>query len=102
VYADWGKSSFHKFVDCATDPNDFELSNWNNISPNIKIQLTRPYHSEMPKEYIDYCNTHQILPTVNHWPLGDLLNYNQNVGRAREIMDCNIRIPNNHLSFSIV
>jgi hypothetical protein len=101
-YTDWGKSSWSKFVDGATEPNDFELSNWNTIGSDIVINLTNPYSLVFSPDYLDYCFQNQITPSVQSWPLGNLVDYNNTMPKARNIMNKNIQINNNILSFSIV
>jgi hypothetical protein len=101
-YTDWGKSSWHKFVDGDTIPNDFELSNWKTIGSDMSINLCRPYEYEYPKDYLDYCDQNHISPAVNKWPLGNLSDYNNDLSRVRQLMDKNVQIKNNFLRFSIV
>jgi len=100
-YTDWGKSAWHKFVDGATEPNDFELSNWNTIGSEIVINLTNPYTLVFSPDYLDYCLQNQITPSTETWPLGNLVDYNNTMPVARKIMNKNIQIDNNILSFSI-
>ena len=101
-YSDWGKSSWDKFINGVDDPNDFELSNWETIQSEITINLCKPYKFEYPPEYLTYCSEHNITPTVNKWPLGNLVDYKKQMARARNIMNKNVQIANNSLTFSIV
>ena len=101
-YTDWGKSSWHKFVDGAAQPNDFELSNWNTIGSDIVINLTNPHNLAFSPDYINYCAQHEIATTVPMWPLGNLTDYKNTMPAVRNIMNKNVQIANNSLSFSIV
>lgn len=101
-YTDWGKSSWHKFVDGVQDPNDFELSNWQSIGCDIEINLCSPYSTTWSAEYIEYCQNNQIDPVVDLWPLGNLVDRVNTMATVRRIMNYNIQIPNNYLEFSII
>ena len=101
-YTDWGKSIWHKFNDGIDDPNDFELNEWNSIGSDIKINLSNPYTLAFPPDYLDYCARHQVTPGIDTWPLGNLVDYKNTMPQARNIMNKNTQISNNHLSFSIV
>jgi hypothetical protein len=94
-YTDWGKSSWHTFTDGIDDPNNFELSNWNTISADIKINLRKPYRYELEKEYLEYCLKNQVEPTVKEWPLGNISD--KDLTHTRHVMDRNSKIPNNTL-----
>lgn len=100
-YIDWGKSSWHKFLDGMDQPNDFELSNWENIGSHVTINLCRPYKLAFSPDYLDYCDQNQIAPTVNTWPIGNLVDHKDTLSKARTIMHKNLQISNNHLEFSI-
>lgn len=101
-YTDWGKSSWHKFVDGVADPVDFELSNWQTIGSDIGINLSYPYKQDFPQPYLEYCLAHKIDPVVQHWPVGNLVDYQNNMPLVRKIMHKNIQIPKNKLQFSMV
>lgn len=101
AYTDWGKSSWHKFVDGDHAPNDHELSNWKTVGSNVVIDLCRPYKSAFAPEYLKYCTQHQIEPTVEFWPIGNLVDPENTMPLARKIMNKNIQIENNSLQFSI-
>jgi len=101
-YTDWGKSSWHKFVDGDKTPDDFELSNWQTIGSDISINLCQPHALEHAKDYLDYCDQNHISPAVSKWPLGNLVDHDRNLPNTRESMNKNIQIKNNSLIFSIV
>jgi len=101
-YTDFGKSIWHKFKDGVDNPDDFELNEWNSIGSDIKINLCNPHTLAFPPDYLDYCARHQITPGIDIWPLGNLVDYKNTMPKARNIMNKNIQISNNSLSFSIV
>lgn len=101
-YSDWGKSSWDKFVNGVDTPNDFELSNWETIGSEITINLCKPYKFDFPPEYLTYCSEHNITPTVLRWPLGNLVDYKNKMPGARKLMNKNVQIANNNLTFSII
>jgi hypothetical protein len=101
-YTDWGKSSWHKFVDGVDAPNDFELNNWESIGSDISINLVQPYQQVFPPEYLSYCEKNQIGVSVRFWPLGNLVDYPYTMPTVRNIMNKNVNIANNILKFSIV
>jgi hypothetical protein len=100
-YTDWGKSSWDKFLNGDPEPNDYELNNWNSIGSDININLNKPHLFTFPSDYNEYCEKHQIEKSVATWPLGNLVDYDNTMPTARNIMNKNIQIPNNTLQFSI-
>ena len=91
-----------QFITNLCNPNDFELNEWNSIGSDIKINLCNPHTLAFPPDYLDYCARHQITPGIDTWPLGNLVDYKNTMPKARNIMNKNIQISNNSLSFSIV
>jgi hypothetical protein len=101
-YTDWGKSSWHKFVDGVTEIDDFELSNWETIGSDITLDLNVPYKFSTPDDYIKYCNGAQVeLSLMGGWALGNIADIND-MSRARTLVNKNLQIPNNNLKFLIV
>jgi hypothetical protein len=101
-FTDWGKSSWHKFLDGIEDPNDFELSNWQTIGSDININLCNPHVTAMSPDYIDYCRKNEIDTVVDIWPLGNLVDHVHTIPKVRCLMNHNTQIPDNHLEFSII
>jgi hypothetical protein len=101
IYQDWGKSSFDKFHAGDDDPNDTELSNWNNIGSDVRICLNNPHNLEFPQQYRQYCNNHQIEMCVHRWPLGNLVDYQNKKSIVGNLLYKNFQIPNNNFKFSL-
>jgi hypothetical protein len=99
-YVDWGKSSFHKFIDGDQTPNDDELSNWNNIGSDIGICLTPPHALDFSQDYLKYCATHQIKMATPTWPLGNIIDYN-NRYTVENLLYKNFQISDNNFKFSL-
>ena len=102
AYADHGRNSYEKWVNFEEQPNDDELSQWNNIGSIISINLVRPYITEHSPAYLRYCEQHRISPSSMYMPLGNLVEIHKTLGAAREIMNRNLKQPNNYLKLSKV
>jgi hypothetical protein len=102
-YSDWGKSSWHKFLDNTSEANDFELSNWKDIGSSLEINLrSRSYQINHSSEYLEYCATHDMEPTVNFWPLGNLIDFENTWAQVRTIMNNNSNLSDNQLLLSSI
>jgi hypothetical protein len=100
-YTDWGKSSFDKFLNGDLTPDDTELSNWNNIGSDIGICLNPPHALDFPQDYLKYCTTHQIRIDTPTWPLGNIVDYNNNKYKVENLLYKNFQISNNNFEFSL-
>lgn len=96
LYTDHGRNSWEKFINYESQPNDHELSNWQNIGSAISINLVKPYVSEFPREFVEYCAKHTIKPTYSSIALGNLPNIDS-LAKARQIMNNNLTQQHNHL-----
>ena len=101
VYADFGRCAFEKFLTNSSTVTDAELVNWNTIVSHVRIQLSRPYVSTPPAEYVDLCKYHGLVPHGQCWPLGNLCNWQYTLTEARKIMERNVRLSGNHAVFEI-
>jgi len=101
IYQDWGKSSFDKFHNGDDCPDDEELSNWNTIGSDVRICLDNPVNLEFPSEYKQYCATHKIKMCVHRWPLGNIVDYQNNKSIVGNLLYKNFQIPNNNFRFSL-
>ena len=100
-YADFGRCGFEKFVSNCYSVNDAELVNWDTICPVIDIFLCRPYTTEIPREYLEFCKMHSIVPHSQQWPLGNIHNWQDNLTNARTVMERNINLSENYIVFEI-
>jgi hypothetical protein len=102
-YTDWGKSSWHKFLDNSVEPNDFELSNWKDIGSSLEINLrSKSYQINHSPDYLEYCSKHDIEPTVDYWPLGNLIDFEDTWAQVRTTMHKNSGISGNQLLLSAI
>jgi len=99
-YTDHGRSSFEKWINFDSNPNDDELNQWNSIGASVEIQLGKTYTHNLPNEYLEYCQINNLPVGGCKLPLGNLTDITTNLTRAREIMNKNIQLENNFLMFS--
>jgi hypothetical protein len=99
LYADHGRSSMEKFINFDDEPNDAELSNWKCVGSAIEIILSRPYRTEHPKAFLDYCTEHRIQPVDTKLPFGNLVDCKNRMSTTRQIMNRNFILDNNYLTF---
>ena len=93
-YSETGKTSYHKWRDGDTDPNDHELSNWQNISGSINVDLGPPKIYEHNTDYQDYCEHHGVRPVPLFLPIANI-NDSDRLAEARELMNRNMDIQDN-------
>jgi hypothetical protein len=99
AYANHGKNSWEKFINFDDDPKDYELNQWTHIGSYIKINLVRPYLTEFPKQFLEYCATNSIEPVSNLLPFGNLTGIKDNLAVTRQLMNRNIKLTENFLKF---
>lgn len=95
IYSDFGRSSWEKFINSDTTPNDNELSQWQYIGEFVSINLAQPYTMSWPTDFTTWCNTHGITPMFNKLPLGNISSNQMAI--AREIMTKNLNQVDNYL-----
>ena len=76
--------------------------NWDNIDSFIGIRLVRPYKETPPVEFLDWCKEKKLIPHTRTLPLGNLVDWEHNLTRAKQIMTENVIIKDNHFSLEIV
>jgi hypothetical protein len=97
LYVDHGRNAKEKFVNFDDEPNDHELSPWCNIGANIEINLSRPYFTQQPTEFLDYCAKHGIAAQDDRLPFGNLVDCKSNLANARQVMNRNHILADNYL-----
>lgn len=100
-YTDFGRSSYEKWIVRDDEPNDLELSPWEYIGGSLCIDLNKPRHRTAPPEYLEYCDAYGILPVIPNWPLGNLVDIDNNLGHIRRMFDRNLQIKENKLRFDL-
>lgn len=97
LYVDHGRNAKEKFVNFDDEPNDHELSPWRNIGANIEINLARPYFTQQPKAFLEYCAKHGIAAQDDRLPFGNLVDCKSNLANARQVMNRNHILADNYL-----
>lgn len=62
-----GRSTFGKWRNYDENVKDIDTSDFQKISGQLMITLDRPYHADPPKEYIEWCNKHNVKPINGEW-----------------------------------
>lgn len=103
-YPGHGRTAFEKFKNLDEDLENFEIDNvnWNNVDPSININLVRPYKKQPPTEFLSWCNKYNVIPHNEFLPLGNLVDWRNNLTNARQLFMKNIKIPNNNFSLTII
>jgi len=100
-YAEKGKSSHHKWRGNDDQPNDYELSNWENAVGSLNFQLDSPKVFGYNTDYIDYCDRHNIPKTTLFYPIANINDADQ-LAHARQVMDINMFKKGNALSLRLL
>lgn len=102
IYPGHGRFAYEKFANMDIyDDFDRDDVNWNNIDAFIGINLVRPHKLTPPKEFLDWCAEKNLVPHAWNLPLANLVDWQADLARARQIMTENVTIQDNYFSLEI-
>jgi len=103
LYPGHGRYAFEKFVNM-DDAEDILLDNvnWDNVDSYLGIHLKRPYKSEPPKEFLDWCKEKKLIPHTRTIPLANVADWKNNLAKARQIVAENVKIHNNYFYLDLI
>ena len=102
-YPGHGREAFEKFQNMDTYDDIYRDNvNWDNVDSFIGIRLVRPYKETPPGEFLDWCKEKKLTPHTKTLPLANLVNWEHNLTRARQVMTENVIIKDNHFSLEII
>jgi hypothetical protein len=102
-YPGHGRQAFEKFQNMDTYEDIYRDNvNWDNVDSYVGIKLVRPYKETPPKEFLDWCKEKKLIPHNGKLPLGNLVDWEHNLTRAKQIMAENVIIKDNYFSLEIM
>ena len=102
-YPGHGRYAFEKFQNMDTyDDIHRDNVNWDNVDASLGIELVKPYKTTPPVEFLDWCKEKKLTPHTGTLPLANLVNWEENLTIARQIMSNNAIIQDNYFSLEIV
>lgn len=101
-YPGHGRNAYEKFqwMDDGQDA-DRDNNNWENIDAFVGVNLGRPYKIEPPQEFLGWCQKQNLVPHGYTLPLANLMNWKDQLARARYIFAQNVGVTNNYFSLEI-
>jgi hypothetical protein len=102
-YPGHGRVAFEKFknLDIYDDLHRDNV-NWDNVDASLGMNLVRPYKETPPGEFLDWCKEKKLTPHTATLPLGNLVDWEHDLTRARQVMTENVIIKDNHFSLEIL
>jgi hypothetical protein len=101
-YPGHGREAFEKFQNLDTYDDIYRDNvNWDNIDGYVGINLVRPYKETLPQEFLDWCKEKKLTPHTRTLPLANLVNWEENLTAARQIITENVIIQDNYFSLEI-
>lgn len=100
-YPGHGRHAFEKFENLDNDVFVDDLCNWDNVDSCLGMNLSRPYKITPPIEFLEWCDQYQLIPHNHIIPLGNLVNWKDNLTTARGLVIKNNTIPNNYFVIDI-
>lgn len=103
TYPGHGRFAFEKFENLDTD-NDMwrDDCNWDNIDPFLEMNLVRPYNTNPPTEFLEWCKANNLVPHGSSIPLANLHDWKNTLTQARQVATKNVKIPNNSFSLHLL
>ena len=99
-YENLGRSSYNKWANF--DNNITEDTNeFNELHYKVQINLQRPYTTQAPMEYINWCGQLSIAPKPNELLLANLVNLEENLSTYRALFMKNFVLDNNDVIFTL-
>lgn len=102
-YPGHGRFAFEKFLNMDVY-EDWERDNvnWDNVDALLGINLERPYRFDPPLEFVEWCQSNNLVPHNGTLPLGNLRNWQVEMCHGRQIMAKNAKIKDNWFSLQII
>lgn len=95
-YPGHGREAFEQFTNLDIGKDMFDgMVNWDNIDALIGVNLKRPYEQSVPVEFSIWCKNHNIVAHRGTLPLGNLTDWENNLTKARQVFNKNVKIPGN-------
>jgi hypothetical protein len=69
---------------------------------HVQINPARPYKLGAPIDFILWCQEHNIVPHNVNLPIGNLVDWKNNLTKARSILRVNREQKDNYFNFSII
>ena len=102
-YPGHGREAFEKFRNMDTHDDIYRDNvNWDNVDSFIGVHLVRPYKETPPQEFLDWCKEKKLTPHTKILPLGNLVDWELNLTRARQVMTKNVIIKDNYFSLETI
>lgn len=101
-YPGHGRHAFEKFsvLDIYEDMGRDDV-NWHNVDAYVGINFVRPYQLDPPREFLYWCKQNNLVPHGTTIPLGNLVDWQSNLSKARQIITENVKITDNFFSLAI-
>lgn len=101
-YPGHGRLAFEKFQWSDTDDDwERDLNNWKNIDAFLGMSLRKPYKEEPPREFLEWCQSKNLVPHTYTIPLANLENWEKELAQARQIVRKNVNIAGNYFSLEL-
>jgi len=103
IYPGHGRFSFEKFINLDVYDDFWEDDcNWVNIDAYVGMCIRRPYRKTPPAEFLAWCKEKNIVPFDYTVPLGNLVDWENNLTMARQVVEKNVNISDNYFSLSLI
>ena len=97
-YQNLGRSLFEKWSNLDDNVNDEDTNNFTHFGSRVIINISRPFVSPLPTEYLSYCDKNGVAPINPILPMGNFKNYQKNLKEIRHVIYRNVQ-QNNRISF---
>lgn len=101
-YPGHGRYAFEKFrhMDIYEDMGRDNV-NWDNIDASLCVNLVRPYKTNPPQQFIEWCDETGLTPHCDNLPLANLSDWGKNLTYARRLITENVTIKENYFSIKL-
>ena len=102
TYPGHGREAFEKFKNMDIYDDIYRDNvNWDNVDGQLGLNLVRPYKETPPQEFLKWCQEKDLIPHTKTLPLANLVNWKENLTKARQIITKNLTIQDNYFSLEL-
>jgi hypothetical protein len=95
-----GRQTYDKFLNYDTDLKYDDHYNYEDLELTFHLSLNKPQTIPFSKEFVSWCNCHNIKPVGNRVPIGNIVGLEENLLKFKTILYRNLS-ANNHANIYI-
>lgn len=93
-----GRTTFNKWVNFDSVVNDVDTNDFNELWTALTLNLSKPYSSTPPNEYVEWASRHNRRPSGESVGLANIIGLEDKLLEYREVVTRNSHVSNNYIT----